>query len=73
VADAAYAASEHCLPMYYGTSRQNKKYDNYNFYASQLRIRIEMAFGMMTHKWLILDSPIKTKVAKAILLIQCIA
>jgi hypothetical protein len=28
---------------------------------------------MMTHKWLILDSPIKTKVAKAILLIQCIA
>jgi hypothetical protein len=27
------------------------KYDNFNFFGSQLRIRIEMAFGMMTCKW----------------------
>lgn len=73
VADAAYAASEHCLPMYYGTSRKKAKYDNYNYYASQLRIRIEMAFGMMTRKWMILDSPVKTKLAKTIIMMHCIA
>ena len=73
LADAAYAASEHCLPMYYGTSRKNAKYDNYNFYASQLRIRIEMSFGMMTRKWLILDSPVKTRISKTIVMIHCIA
>ena len=51
LADAAYAPTEHCLPMYYGIKRsRNAKYDNYNYYASQLRIRIEMAFGMMTRK-----------------------
>jgi hypothetical protein len=73
IADAAYAPSEHCLPMYYGTSRKNPIYDNYNFYASQLRIRIEMAFGMMTRKWLILDSPVKTKLPKTIVMIHCIS
>ena len=73
LADAAYAASEHCLPMYYGTSRKNAKYDNYNFYASQLRIRIEMSFGMMTRNWLILDSPVKTRISKTIVMIHCIA
>ena len=73
IADAAYAPSEHCLPMYYGTSRNTPKYDNYNFFASQLRIQIEMAFGMMTRKWLILDSPINTSLSKAILIMHAIS
>ena len=59
--------------MYYGTSRKNPKYDNYNYYASQLRIRIEMSFGMMTRKWLILDSPVKTKLKKTIVMIHAIS
>jgi hypothetical protein len=37
--------------MYYGADKLKHKYDNFNFYASQLRICIEMAFGMMTRKW----------------------
>ena len=73
IADAAYAPSEHCLPMYYGTSRNTPKYDNYNFFASQLRIQIEMAFGMMTRKWLILDLPINTTLSKAILIMHAIS
>ena len=36
IADAAYAPTDHCVPMYYGNNRQIAKYDNYNFYASQL-------------------------------------
>ena len=74
IADVAYAPSEQCLPMFYGSSRKNNaRNDNYNYYASQLRIRIEMAFGMMTRKWLILDSPVKTNFNKSILMIYCIA
>lgn len=72
LADAAYDPSEHCLPMYFGMSRHDTKYDSYNYYASQLRIRIEMCFGMMTRKFEILDCPLKTKLSKAILILHTI-
>jgi DDE superfamily endonuclease len=49
--DAAYTASERLIPMNYGADKLKPKFDNFNIYGSQLRIRIEMAFGMMTHKW----------------------
>jgi DDE superfamily endonuclease len=52
IGDAAYTATEHLIPMFYGP-----RYDNFNFYASQLRIRIEMAFGMMQKKWKSFGSP----------------
>ena len=32
--------------------------DDYNFYHSQLRIRVECAFGMLVHRWGILRSAI---------------
>ena len=35
--------------------------DNFNFFASQLRIRIEMAFGLMVKKWGILARPLTIK------------
>jgi hypothetical protein len=35
--------------------------DNWNFYASQCRIRIEMAFGLMKQKWGILQSPLRVQ------------
>jgi DDE superfamily endonuclease len=50
IGDAAYAASERLVPMYYGADKFKPMYGNFNFYALQLRIRIEMAFGMMTRK-----------------------
>ena len=49
--------------------------DAYNFYHSQLRIRIECAFGMLTHRWAILRSPIPMNVAvhKTVALVLALA
>ena len=58
IADAAYEPSEHLVPVYQGIDKLNEKYDNFNFYASQVRIRSEMAFGMMTKKWGVLQRPV---------------
>ena len=57
IADAAYIPTEQIVPIYQGVDKNNKKYDNFNFFASQMRIRIEMAYGMMTKKWGILKRP----------------
>lgn len=54
VADAAYESTEHCVSMFYGAQRLNPAHDNFNYCASQCRIRIEMAFGQMQSKWTIL-------------------
>jgi hypothetical protein len=54
IGDNAYVCSEHLLTPFAGAERQERKHDNYNFYVSQLRIRIEMTFGWMTEKWQIL-------------------
>jgi DDE superfamily endonuclease len=55
IGDAAYTPTEHMVPIYQGVDKLNAKYDNFNFYASQLRIRVEMAFGIMQSKWGILQ------------------
>ena len=49
--------------------------DAYNFYHSQLRIRIECAFGMLTHRWAILRSAIPMNVAvhKTVALVLALA
>lgn len=57
IGDAAYTASSKLVPIYYGVNREQPLYDNFNYFASQLRIRIEMAFGLMQNKWRILLSP----------------
>jgi hypothetical protein len=49
--DAAYILTEHLLVPFTGSCRQDPDKDSYNFYLSQLRIRIEMAFGLLTTKW----------------------
>jgi hypothetical protein len=61
IGDAAYEASEHLVPMYYGQHRKVEDCDNFNFYASQCRIRIEMAFGLMQMKWGILWRPLRVQ------------
>jgi hypothetical protein len=47
--------------------------DNFNFFASQLRIRIEMAFGLMVKKWGILARPLSIKMIKMKRLMVAIA
>jgi hypothetical protein len=73
IADAAYSATERICSIYYGVSRSIPLYDNFNYYASQCRIRIEMAFGLMTMKWGILARPLQLSVQQAGLLMHAIA
>jgi hypothetical protein len=57
IADAAYTPTEHIVSIYAGIDRLNPRNDSFNFFASQCRIRIEMAFGLMQTKWGILRQP----------------
>ncbi|KAG7347942.1 DDE superfamily endonuclease [Nitzschia inconspicua] len=49
--------------------------DDYNFYHSQLRIRVECAFGIFTERWAILRSaiPKQITIAKTIALVHALA
>jgi hypothetical protein len=47
IGDAAYKSTEHLVSMYYGGNRYDELQDNFNFFASQCRISIERAFGMI--------------------------
>jgi hypothetical protein len=71
IGDCAYTASEHLIPIYRGEMAQRN--DNFNFFASQLRIRIEMAFGLMVKKWGILARPLSIKMIKMKRLMVAIA
>jgi DDE superfamily endonuclease len=72
IGDAAYCPTEQLVPIYQGITKQQKKYDNFNYYASQVRIRVEMAFGMMNMKWGILNHPLNCKISNLRWLLQCI-
>jgi hypothetical protein len=58
--DNAYLNTAYMATPFPAVSGGSK--DAYNFYHSQVRIRIECAFGMLTHRWAILRSPIPMKV-----------
>lgn len=73
IGDAAYTATEHMVPIYSGSNKLLAKYDNFNFYASQMQIGVEMAFGMMQMKWGILQRPIGVSLANMSWLIQAVA
>jgi hypothetical protein len=61
IGDSAYNATEHLLPIFCGQERKKKKNDDWNYFASQLRIRIEMSFGLMVMKWQFLRRPLCIK------------
>lgn len=72
IGDCAYTATEHMIPIYRNAEKV-KRQDNFNFFASQLRIRIEMAFGLMVKKWAILTRPLSLKLKKIKRLMVAIA
>ena len=72
-ADAAYAPTEHLVPVFYGAQRKNVDNDNFNFCLSQCRIRIEMSFGMMQAKWRILRSPLEGSLERVRLIANAIS
>ena len=59
--DCAYSISEHLIGPFAGPERFVETNDAFNFYLSQLRIRIEMAFGLLVTKWRILQAPLSIK------------
>ena len=65
VGDAAYPLLETLLIPFTGSQRDNVDNDAFNFYMSQLRIRIEMAFGRLVNKFRILKRPLETKLKKS--------
>ena len=60
------------IPIYRNAEKVQRQ-DNFNFFASQLRIRIEMAFGLMVKKWAILSRPLSLKMRKIKRLMVAIA
>ncbi|CAB1110331.1 unnamed protein product [Ectocarpus sp. CCAP 1310/34] len=60
--DAAYPLSDHLLTPYPGRGLPLDK-DAFNFYLSQLRVRIEQAFGILVGQWGILWKPLRVQFA----------
>jgi DDE superfamily endonuclease len=73
IGDCAYPPTAHLIPIFGGAQAKVKKHDDFNYFASQCRIRIEMAFGLMVKKWGILNKPLSLKLRHAKHLIVCIA
>ena len=71
--DAAYVLTEHLLVPFTGTSRHDPDRDSYNFYLSQLRIRIEMTFGLLTTKWRILRKKLENTLENSAKLLEACA
>ncbi len=63
IGDCAYTASESMIPVFGGAQAFLGRHDNFNFFASQVRIRIEMAFGLIAKKWAIRQRPRTIKMA----------
>jgi hypothetical protein len=70
VADNAYTLSPTLLIPYLGQDKRDKSKDAFNFYLSQLRIRIEQAFGLLVTKWRIFKKPFEASFWWTTLLIE---
>jgi DDE superfamily endonuclease len=73
IGDNAYEPTERMVPVFGGLQRLNEDNDNFNFYASQLQIRIEMAFGIKQIKWGLLQRPLQSKLKHVRWIAQAIA
>ena len=73
IGDCAYQPTEKLVPIFGGNLALKADNDNFNFFASQLRIRIEMSFGIMTRKWGILQRPLLNDLRYVKKIICCIA
>ena len=71
--DNAYLNTPYMATPYPAVSGGTK--DSYNFYHSQLQIRIECAFGILTHRWAILRSaiPMGVTIKKTVALVLALA
>lgn len=73
VGDAAYVLTEHLLVPFTGSCRQDADKDSYNFFLSQLRIRIEMSFGLLTTKWRCLRKKLENTLENTAIILEACA
>jgi hypothetical protein len=74
VGNNAYPPSEGLVPVFGGNDQNIMANDDANFFMSQCRIRVEeMAFGMMTNRFGILQSPLRDSPLHLGTLMQCVA
>ena len=73
VGDAAYTLTDKCLTPFTGSQQADPTKDAYNFFLSQVRIRIEMAFGLLTTKWQLLKQPLGVSLNVAAEVLECIS
>jgi hypothetical protein len=71
--DNAYLNTSYMATPYTGAAAGSK--DAYNFYHSQVRIRIECAFGMLTHRWSMLRKalPMGISLRRSVALVVALA
>lgn len=70
--DNAYVNSEHMLVPFPGADNVPRN-DTFNYYLSQLRIRVEMTFGVMVARWGVLWSPLRISLKRVPALVLCLA
>ncbi len=68
VADNAYTLSCKLLIPYSGKEKQSTSKDVFNFYLSQLRIRVEQAFGLLVNMWRVFKKPLEVALWRTTLL-----
>ena len=73
IADCAYQPTENLVPIFGGDLALKGENDHFSFFASQLQIRIEMAFGLMTKKWGILQCQLTNSLSSIKHIICCVA
>jgi hypothetical protein len=71
VGDSAYTLSSSLLVPYTGADKKKKGNDVFIFHLSQLRIKIEQAFGLLVNKWRVFKRPIELKLERVPCLIEC--
>jgi hypothetical protein len=64
VGDAAYTLTDQVLCPFFGSQRESTNKDAYNYFLSQLCIRIEMTFGLLTNKWRMLRTSLSFRMKK---------
>lgn len=73
IGDAAYEPTDRLVALFGWDAAKVPRNDNFNFYGSQCRIRIEMAFGVMQQKWGVLQRPWRGRISQLRKLVVAIA
>ena len=72
VGDNACTCSKTLLTPFSGAEKHKQKKSCFNFFLSQLRIRVEMAFGMLVGQFCMFKRPLRTKLTNSAQVFMCV-